>query len=168
MDVVGQGWEVMRPAGSGADLAACWRRWVEDALGGKLLLLVLCAVVASLAPPWQAELLSSAFLAPPAPPRGAWVRSHSLVLGSSKFIARMLPCLTTLSREGSLAVVLEWSDEACLLCCSPGRLHGCQMIPCRKRILSPCLPRLERARLDGRKSPLAKEKAGGRKARGWD
>lgn len=67
MDVVGQGWEVMRPAGSGADLAACWRRWVEDALGGKLLLLVLCAVVASLAPPWQAELLSSAFLAPPQP-----------------------------------------------------------------------------------------------------
>lgn len=51
MDVVGQGWEVMRPAGSGADLAACWRRWVEDALGGKLLLPVLCAVVAWLAPP---------------------------------------------------------------------------------------------------------------------
>lgn len=70
MDVVGQGWEVMRPAGSRADLAACWRRWVEDALGGKLLPLVLCAVVASLAPLLQAELLSSAFLAPPAPPRG--------------------------------------------------------------------------------------------------
>lgn len=67
MDVVGQGWEVMRPAGSGADLAACWRRWLEDALGGKLLLLVLCAVVAWLAPPWQAELLSSAFLATPSP-----------------------------------------------------------------------------------------------------
>lgn len=99
MDVVGQGWEVMRPAGSGADLAACWRRWLEDALGGKLLLLVLCAVVAWLAPPWQAELLSSAFLAPPAPPRAVWVRSHSLVLGSSKLMARTLPCLTTLSRE---------------------------------------------------------------------
>lgn len=105
MDVVGQGWEVMRPAGSGADLAACWRRWVEDALGGKLLLLVLCAVVASLAPPWQAGLLSSAFLAPPAPPRGIWVRSHSLVLSFSKLIARMLPCLTTPSRESTGAFI---------------------------------------------------------------
>lgn len=77
---------------------------MEDALGGKLLLLVLCAVVASLAPPWQAELLSSAFLAPPpppAPPRGIWVRSHSLVLSFSKLIARILPCLTTLSREST-------------------------------------------------------------------
>ncbi|XP_051470002.1 REST corepressor 3 isoform X2 [Apus apus] len=33
MDVLGQGWEAMRPAGSGADLAACGRRWLEDALG---------------------------------------------------------------------------------------------------------------------------------------
>lgn len=100
MDVVGRGWEVMRPAGSRADLAACGRRWVEDALGGKLLPLVLCAVVASLAPLLQAELLSSAFLAPPQPrPEEYWVHLHSLVLGFSKLIARMLSGVTTRSSE---------------------------------------------------------------------
>lgn len=98
MDVLGRGWEVMLPAGSGADLAACWRRWVEDALGGKLLALVLCAVVASLAPFLQSEPLSSTFLTPPPPqprPEEYWVRSHSLVLGFSEFTAQMLPCITT-------------------------------------------------------------------------
>lgn len=109
MDVLGQGWEVMRPAGSGADLPAGWRRWVEDAPGGKLLPLVLCAVVAALL---QAALLSSALLNPQPRPEEYWVRLPSLVLCFSKLIARMLSGVTTLSREAvgafiSVAVVVR-------------------------------------------------------------
>lgn len=96
MDVLGQGWEVMRPAGSGADLAAGWRRLVEGAPGGKLLPLVLCAVVAPLL---QAEPLSSALLNPQPRPAEYWARLPSLVLCFSKLIARMRSAVTMLSRE---------------------------------------------------------------------
>lgn len=146
--------------------------WVEDALGGKLLLLVLCAVVAWLAPPWQAELLSSAFLGPPAPPRAIWVRSPSLVLSFSKLIARMLPCLTRLSREGtgafsSFAVAVGQMKPMYFAALQAGSM-GVGWSLTRRGLLPGCLPGLQRAPRDGRKSPLAKEKAGGSKAPGWD
>lgn len=54
---------------------------MEDALGGKLLPLVLRAVVAPLTPLLQAELVSSAFLTPQPRPEEYWARLHSLVFG---------------------------------------------------------------------------------------
>lgn len=100
MDVLGRGWEVMLPAGSGADLAACWRRWVEDALGGKLLALVLCAVVASLAPFLQSEPLSSTFLTPPHPSPAPRNTGYARIAWYLALVSSLLECCLALLHRG--------------------------------------------------------------------